>query len=261
MHVAESGQGRPIIFLHGWSSHGGYFAPQAALAAGYHLLMPDLPGHGHSRTGSADLGIPALAAALHDLIQSRRLQDIVLVGWSMGALVGFEYIGRYGSDALAGMVIEDMTAKIINDAEWKLGIRNGFNAMQSAAAVRAMRSDWPTYATHSAPRLFAAASPATDGLQSWAEAEIIKNDGATMAALWASMAKQDYRHLLPRLRLPVLLIHGGDSQLYEPAVSHWMQANIPGADRICLERAGHSPHLEMPAEFNAALGGFLARLP
>lgn len=261
MHVAETGQGRPLIFLHGWSSHGDYFAPQVeAFRDRYHLLLPDLPGHRNSIAPLAELTIPRLADSLHDLIVKRGLRDAVLIGWSMGAMVAFEYIRRYGSGALAGLVIEDMTVKIVNDAGWRLGIRNGFDASQNAATIQAMQADWQAYAQNSLPRLFARSQQPEEKLYAWASAEIAKNDGRAMSALWASMAAQDYRRLLPQLRLPVLLLHGGESQLYEPAVSQWMAANIRGAQRLCLDRAGHSPHLEMPADYNAALTAFLAAI-
>jgi len=57
-----------------------------------------------------------------------------------------------------------------------------------------------------------------------------------------------------------LILHGNESQLYEPAVSQWLAANIAGAQRRCLDGAGHSPHLEMPDTYNAALRDFLDRL-
>ena len=261
MYVAEAGQGRPLILLHGWSSHGGYFAPQMeGLREHFHMLCPDLPGHRNSVAPLAELTIPQLADGLYRLIAERGISNAILVGWSMGAMVAFDYIARYGSTALAGLVIEDMTVRIVNDAGWHFGIRNGFDAAQSEGAVQAMRSDWPSYAHGSLPRLFARAMPPDRELLSWAAAEIAANDGRAMAALWQSMAEQDFRWLLPQLQIPVLLLHGGDSQLYEPAVHRWISERIPNARRLCLERAGHSPHLECPAEFNAALTAFAMSL-
>jgi pimeloyl-[acyl-carrier protein] methyl ester esterase len=261
MYVAEAGQGRPLIFLHGWSSHGGYFAPQVeAFRESHHVLVPDLPGHRRSIAPLTELSIPHLADRLHEAITARGLQHVILVGWSMGAMVAFDYIARHGSAALDGLVIEDMTAKIVNDFEWRLGIRNGFDAAQNAAVLQAMQADWAGYATGSLPRLFARTQRPDQKLYDWIGGEIVNNDGRAMAALWASLAEQDHRTLLPRLRLPVLLLHGSDSQLYDPAVAEWMEAQIPGARRICLERTGHTPHLENPAAYNAALKTFLAAL-
>lgn len=261
MHVVETGSGRPLVFLHGWSSHGGYFAPQVeVLSRDFRLILPDLPGHRHSPATPDTLSIPAVAAELHKLITTRGLEKPVLVGWSMGAMVAFEYIAQFGSANLAGLVIEDMTVKIINEPDWRFGIRNGFDAAQSAAAVAAMREDWAGYSQNAMPRLFARNYIPDAELGDWIAAEITRNDGAAMAALWQSMAEQDYRTLLPTLTLPVLILHGGESQLYEPAVSQWMAANIPGARRCCFDNAGHSPHLEVTDAYNRALIEFVTSL-
>lgn len=261
MHVAETGSGRPLIFLHGWSSHGGYFGPQAAaLARDFRLLMPDLPGHRHSPAAPDALSIPSLAAELRNLITTRGLEKPMLIGWSMGAMVALDYIAQFGSEGLYGLVIEDMTVKITNESGWRFGIRNGFDAAQSAAAVAAMREDWAVYSQNAMPRLFARNYTPDIALGEWISGEIARNSGAAMAALWQSMAEQDYRTLLPKLRLPVLILHGGESQLYEPAVSQWMAANIPGARRCCFDNSGHSPHLEVPEAYNRTLVNFIASL-
>jgi len=261
MHVADTGAGRPLIFLHGWSSHGGYFAPQVqALGRSFRLIVPDLPGHRLSPAPLDALGIPKIAAGLHDLIVARKLERPVLIGWSMGAMVALDYIAQFGSAHLGGLVIEDMTAKITNETGWRFGIRNGFDAAQSNAAVAAMREDWAAYSQNAMPRLFARSTMPTNDLGQWVAAEIARNDGQTMATLWQSMAAQDYRSLLPQLALPALILHGGESQLYEPAVSQWMAANIAGARRCCFDNAGHSPHLEVPEAYNRALGDFITSL-
>lgn len=179
----------------------------------------------------------------------------------MGALVAFDYIARHGEDALGGLAIIDMTPKITNDAGWSLGIRNGFDAGQSMAAVQAMQADWPAYAHAFLPRIFARSGCRDRVLHDWAAEEILNNDAAAMAALWGSMAEADYRWLMPRLALPCLILHGSESQLYAPDVSLWLEDTIPGARRCCIEGAGHAPQLEMPAAFNACLADFLAGLP
>lgn len=261
MHVAETGSGRPLVFLHGWSSHGDYFSPQVeALSRDFRLVLPDLPGHRRSPASPEALSIPALAADLHRLVTARGLKRPVLIGWSMGAMVALDYIAQFGSDGLGGLVIEDMTVKITNEAGWRLGIRNGFDPAQSAAAVAAMREDWAGYSQNAMPRLFARSYTPEAELGDWIAGEITRNDGTAMAALWQSMAEQDYRTLLPRLTLPVLILHGGESQLYEPAVSQWMAANIAGARRLCFDNAGHSPHLEVPEAYNRALANFVTSL-
>lgn len=261
MHVLDQGQGRPLIFLHGWSSHGGYFAPQVEAFGGSHrLVIPDLPGHRNSWAPLSELTISNLAGELNSLINGKALQGAVLIGWSMGAMVALDYIAQFGTEQISGMVIEDMTVKITNEPAWRFGIRNGFDAAQSEAAVAAMRDDWTTYSQNAAPRLFSRTHPTDAKSTAWISSEIARNDGQAMATLWQSMAAQDYRGLLPRLALPVLILHGGESQLYEAAVGQWIAANIVGARRFCFDNAGHAPHLEVPDAYNAALRDFITSL-
>ncbi|MCW0235331.1 MAG: alpha/beta hydrolase [Ferrovibrio sp.] len=261
MHVFDKGSGRPLIFLHGWASHGGYFAPQVeALTRDFRLVIPDLPGHRRSWAPLNELSIARLATGLRSLIVEHRLDKPILIGWSMGAMVAFDYIAQFGTERIGGLVIEDMTVKITNEPGWRFGIRNGFDTAQSAAAVTAMREDWACYSQNAMPRLFARGRIPDAQLGSWVAAEIARNDGLAMAALWQSMAEQDYRPLLPQLALPVLVLHGGESQLYESAVGQWMAANIAGARRCCFDNAGHSPHLEVPAAYNRALTDFITSL-
>ncbi|WP_428247171.1 alpha/beta fold hydrolase [Ferrovibrio sp.] len=258
MHVRDIGSGPPLVFLHGWSCHGGFFAPQVeALQGRFRLLLPDLPGHGQS-PAIADLTISGLADALHDMLGQYRVERPVLVGWSMGAMVAFDYLRRHGWRNIAGLVIEDMTARLFTDAGWRLGLGGGFDAAQNAATLSLMRADWRGFSAASLPHLFARHHAPEAALKDWIGAEMPKNDPAIMAALWASMAAQDFRDLLPRLDLPCLVIHGGESQLYAPEVSEWLAATLPRARRLCLEHSGHMPHLEQHAEFNTALAEFAA---
>lgn len=44
-HCLDIGHGRPLVLLHGWAAHAGFFAPQATLAwSGLRVIAPDLPG-------------------------------------------------------------------------------------------------------------------------------------------------------------------------------------------------------------------------
>ena len=65
LHIAETGTGRPLLLLHGWSCHGGFFAPQVeAFSERAHVIVPDLPGHGKTGRSGPDLTIAAAADAV-----------------------------------------------------------------------------------------------------------------------------------------------------------------------------------------------------
>jgi pimeloyl-ACP methyl ester carboxylesterase len=100
MHLHRAGKGPPLVFLHGWTMAGDIFAPAFdRLSDRFACLAPDLPGHGQST------GYPATvaggAAMLADLLNSERLERVTLVGWSLGALVGWAHLDAGGRAASA----------------------------------------------------------------------------------------------------------------------------------------------------------------
>lgn len=253
------GRGRPLVFLHGWSTHAGFFRPQLALAdAGFRVVLPDLPGHGRNPAAGRHLGLGDLAEALDALLVRETTGDAVVVGWSMGAAVAFEHVRRTGGSGMAGLIVVDMTARILSAPDWDLGLSGGLVAAQVERAAASMRARWPVHAGKIARRLFAASRPVTDPAVAASEAAIAAADGAVMADLWCAIAMADHRAVLPRIAVPTLMISGAESQLYGTRVGAALAAAIPHGRHTILPRTGHAPHLEAPDAFNDLVLAFLA---
>lgn len=259
LHLRETGSGRPILFLHGWSCHGGFFeAPMAALADAFHGLAPDLPGHGGTGMAGPALTIEAAADACAGLLAERDLSDVVLVGWSMGAHVAYSLIERHGASRIGGLVVLDMTAKILNDEGWKLGISGGFDAARNALALRLMRTDWSAYAAALTRNMFADGIAPKDPAIAALLADIRRDDPAAMTAMWTSLAAQDFRPQLATLTVPTVIAHGAKSRIYGADVARFQADAIPDARIETFAASGHSPHLEEPDAFAAMLRRFAA---
>lgn len=256
--MIDAGQGRPLVFLHGWSMDGRVFADAAArLSPGFRCLAPDLPGHGGR--GPHPATIDGAAAALQDLLCGHDLHGAVLVGWSMGATVAWRHIARFGAARIAAIASLDMSPRIENSADWRLGLRG-----QGPAGAGA-KSEWFRTHWHEAAPLIAEGMFGTRGsspLMSRAEAtaRIAPRDPATMAALWSSLAEADERATIARLPVPMLVIHGGQSRLYKRETALWLERAAPRALRCEFPAAGHAPHLEAPDRFAATLSDFLRSL-
>ena len=80
----ETGQGRPLVLLHGWAMSAAAFQELAGLlAVNFRVLVPDLPGHGTSSpTGQNDLA--GLSDVLTDWLTALETEPYTLVGWSLG---------------------------------------------------------------------------------------------------------------------------------------------------------------------------------
>jgi pimeloyl-ACP methyl ester carboxylesterase len=257
--LTDLGQGRPLLFLHGWSVDRSFFAGQHALSSeGFRVVAPDQAGHravlpGHALTIS-DLAdeLPELLSALGD--------GVVIIGWSMGATVALDHLARRGSKGIAGLVMVDMTPKVANDADWRLGLADGQTLDEALDAAARMESGWQRYAPKIADALFASGPEPDAALVDHARSVIAARDPAAMAPLWRSLVEADHRRTISQLDVPVLAVAGVQSRLYRPEVSTWIADNASRGCAAAIADAGHMPHAEQPEAFNAAIRAFAARL-
>lgn len=248
----------PIVLLHGWACHGGYFGPQfEALADRFRLIAPDLRGHRFSHRPGDVPNLATLADDLQALLDQLALRAPVLVGWSMGALVAFEFIRHHGCTGVAGLVVIDMTPRVVNDAGWELGLRGGYGPAQAEKAPELMRRDWPLWVETFLQSVFAAGRPHDLALFDWMRREMRGCHPDAMAALWRAITDADYRSIMQSITVPTLIVRGAESQLYGTGTAAWLARAIPAAEIATVAQAGHAPHLEQPAAFNRLLVEFI----
>jgi len=253
LYIRDVGEGRPIVFIHGWSCPGMFFDQQVAAFSGQaRCIVPDMPGHGLS-VCFEPLTIKAAAGALHAYLAAHDLQDAVLCGWSMGALVAYALVRDYGADRISSVVALDMTPKVLNDAGWKNGTLSGLTEDQNEHFITTIAADWPRLPRRIARRLFAAGQEPRPDLLEMARAEIAAADPAKLRQMWMSLTALDFRDLLCRFPVPLHLVAGARSQLYGPGLHAWHQQNVPEFQLTVFDNSGHAPHLEEPGKFNSLM--------
>lgn len=259
----DDGAGRPLLLVHGWATHAGFFPAQiSALSSTFRVISIDLRGHGRSRAAGGTLSIERLARDLIDLADHLDLRDMLVVGWSMGAMVLWRALLDGLAARTAGMVVIDMAPRVVNDGDWHSGLRGSHPAKSTHAAAAAMVQNWAAVAPRVAGRIFAEGRKEEQAtLRAWATAQVLDSDPAAMAALWVSLTAQDFRADLPSLTLPTLVTHGKLSRLYSDATATALAALLPQAKIVGFARSGHAPHLEEPDAFNQTLIQFAATLP
>ena len=90
LHVAEAGDGSPLILLHGWPQHWWcwrHLIPQ--LARSYRVMAPDLRGFGWSDAPPGDYAKADFAADLLGLIDAEGLDRVSVVGHDWGGYAAF----------------------------------------------------------------------------------------------------------------------------------------------------------------------------
>ena len=257
----DIGQGRPLVFLHGWSMDGSLFAGQQVLARqGFRVIAPDLRGHEPGAVRDETITIADLADDLAALLAEKRLTNAIVIGWSMGATVAFDWVARHGTAAIAGLVSIDMTPMVPNAPDWRLGLSNGQTLAETLSAAERMGPNWAAYAPKIAEALFAPGHDLSSEAYHQAARICSTKDGATMAGLWRSLVSADHRQTIIGLGVPILAVTGAESRLYRPDVGRWIADHAPNGRTVAIAQAGHAPHVEQAEAVNAAIGAFAASL-
>lgn len=256
IHLRRQGRGPALVFLHGWTMAGDVFGELAGLLPDFDCLAPDLPGHGGTTGYAPD--VASGARMLADLLAREGLEGVVLVGWSLGALVAWDYLGR-GAGRAAGMVSLDMSPCPVNRPGWDLGMRDLTEAIARAQPAR-FAADWAAKAAPIAQGIFAGPAGAPALSLDAARARIAAQDPDAMAAFWASLTAADLRGVIARLPVPLLAIHGTESRVYPSEVGGWLARTAPQGRTLAIPGAGHAPHLEAPEATARAIAAFARSL-
>lgn len=101
------GQGRPMVFVHSWAMSSAMWAYQVAHLSeqGFRCIAYDRRGHGRSDPTSRGFDIDTLADDLAAVIDQLGLEDVTLVGHSMGCGEIVRYLTRHGSRRVAKVVL------------------------------------------------------------------------------------------------------------------------------------------------------------
>lgn len=257
LHLVETGDpdGRPVLFLHGFSQCWLQWRAQleSPLLQRCRLIAMDLRGHGQSdrpREGYDDARL--WAADIHATISTLGLDRPVLCGWSYGPLVILDYVRHYGERALAGACFAGAVTKLgspeaasVLSADF-LGLMPGFFSTDVEESVRALEG---------LIALCCERRPSTE--------ERYTMLGYALAVpphVRAGMLNRviDNDDLLPKLRMPVLVLHGAKDAVVSPAVIERQLSRIAAARVHVLSGAGHACFRDDADAFNEKLSEFVA---
>lgn len=241
LHVIDEGTGPAVVLLPGYGAAARSWALQIeALREDYRVIAVDRRNHGRSERPAFGHRMSRHAADVRDVLDALEVDDLLLVGSSMGANVGLAYVDAFGCDRLRGLVLVDQTPKMINDDEWQLGF-HGLTRADVEPWIARFPEGVTAFHTTPAPEVLAATV-----------------DGPAFSvdetrALLRDHTYADWRDVLPRVAVPVTAMAGRHSPVWPWESSQWMADAAPDGHLVVFERSGHAPMLEEPAAFAAAL--------
>jgi len=243
-----------LVLLHACPLNARMWEPQEALARhGWHVVMPQFRGFDQAGFEETDASsIDDYAQHVANLIDSIGVAQAVIGGLSMGGYVALA-LYRRAPHLFRGIVLADTRADA--DTPDARANRERLMALADTGGVAAIAEDM-------IPKLLGPTTRSTQpALVARVRALILSNrPDALKSALRAMMTRPDSTPTLAGVRVPALVLAGGEDSITPPSANAAIAAAIPGAVFSEISAAGHLSSLEQPDAFNAALRHFLDRL-
>ncbi len=247
LHYEISGQGQPLLLIHGLGSSTRDWEPQVAeFSRRYQVIAFDLRGHGQSDKPAGPYTLPMFASDTAGLLRALGVDRAHVVGISLGGCVAFQLAVDCPSVLKTMTIVNSTPSGVIlsDDAQKEIDRRV---AIVRQMGMRAMGQAL-------APVLFPKPEHAAQRetfVERWAE----NNPDAYIEAT-RSFLGWDVSDRLAAIQCPTLFISA--DQDYTPvAAKEAFVKRMPAAELVVIPDAHHATPLEKPAEFNAVLARFL----
>ena len=249
IHLRISGEGTPLVLLHGWTStHRDWNPFIDAFAQHFRVYRWDARGHGgHPLKGTSAPTAQRMARDLQNLLDHYQLDQAVAVGHSMGALTLWQYLRDFGERRLSRLVFIDQSPRLLTGEGWQGGIYGDFGPERSAAFMAELRQDFAEavlrlVAFGHNPRARDLYQQNGQGIQT-ARERLRALDPQPLIDCWASLTAADYRDVLAGISIPALLVYGGASNFYSAGTARYVRDSIPNAVLHTYPDVDHAPHL------------------
>ncbi|MGN6396150.1 MAG: alpha/beta fold hydrolase [Mucilaginibacter sp.] len=237
----DEGEGEVLLLLHGlmgalsnWDKVIEEFRGQ------YRVIIPILPIYDLPLLTT---GVKALAKYVHKFVKYKKLNDVTLLGNSLGGHVALIYVLSHPSYVKA-MVLTGSSGLYENAFGGSFPRRESYDFVKE-------KVEYTFY------------DPKTATKELVDDVFRIINDRHSVIRILA-MAKSAIRHNmnkdLHKIQIPVSLIWGRDDKITPPEVAVEFNQLLPDSELHWIDKCGHAPMMEQPEEFNKYLRGFLDKI-
>ncbi len=266
-----------LVILHGMRDHAlSMVGMVQALSDDYHVVVPDLRGHGYSEN-PGNYGIIPFVADLAALISHFDLNRPVLIGHSLGGHIATKYSAIYGDQIeclalLDGMGPpdntvprrEDLLARLKGEVESALVVNEPRPMQDSSEALERLTRNNPALSVDLARIIV------EHGIEPGENGGVVWRWDPRVQTVFSTISKQESETLWTCIECPVLMVTGEDSWQYwtrgdrfKTDVDHHdteMERRVnlfKNARHKVLKGAGHMLHYDQPDELNTILREFL----
>ena len=236
----EVGEGTPIVILHGLMGGLSNFEDVVDFFSenGFKIVIPELPLYSQSLLKT---NVKNFAKYLHDFINFKELNQVILLGNSLGGHIGLYHTKLYP---------EKIKALIITGSSglYESAMGGGYTKRRDYEVIKKKAQDVfydPKIATKEiVDEVYATVNNRN---------KLIKTLAIAKSAIRHNMSKD-----LPNMHTPTCIIWGKNDIVTPPEVAENFHALLPDSDLFWIDKCGHAAMMERPKEFNQVLFKWLS---
>jgi pimeloyl-ACP methyl ester carboxylesterase len=235
----EVGEGKPIIVLHGLMGGLSNFDAVTKFFStkGFKVIIPELPIYTMSLLKT---NVKSFAKYLHDFIEFKGFESVILLGNSLGGHIGLYHTKLYP---------EKVKALIITGSSglYESAMGGGYTKRSDYEVIKKKAQDVfydPAIATKEiVDEVYETVNDRN---------KLIKTLAIAKSAIRHNMAKD-----LPKMQTPTCIIWGKNDTVTPPEVAVEFNQLLPDSDLFWIDKCGHAAMMEHPDEFNIILNKWL----
>jgi non-heme chloroperoxidase len=260
LYYEDHGSGPPVVLIHGYPLSGRAWDKQVPvlLEAGHRVITYDRRGFGKSSRPTSGYDYDTFATDLQTLMDELELRNATLVGHSMGTGEVTRYLGTYGSARVArAVLISPIPPFLLQTSDNPEGLPGSL----FEGFIRDAKADTPAWMKGFLDNFYnmdvyggnLVSDPAFQA--SW---NIAATASATAAVACIPTWETDFRKDLPKIDVPVLVIHGdADRILPFPNTGKRLPGLIKEMELVVIEDGPHAISWTHADQVNTALLRFL----
>lgn len=254
LFVRDWGEGRPLVFMAGWTLTSEAWAYQAAELSdqGFRCVSYDRRGHGKSDDPGRGYDFDTLADDLASLLEARDLTEVTLVAHSMASGEVVRYMARHNGARVRSIVFLAPTTPFLTQTpDNPIGV--------PAAVFEQVRQSWmhdfPKWIDeNAAPFVTPQTSP---GMIAWIKAQMTSCSMKAVIECNRAMVATDFRKDLAGIKVPALVIHGTmDASAPLQLTGKRTAEIVPGAKLKVIEGAPHGLFVTHIEQVNTEIRAF-----
>jgi non-heme chloroperoxidase len=250
------GQGKPLVFLSGWTLNADMWNYQIAslVGAGMRCIAYDRRGHGRSSDPGSGYDYDTLADDLEGVLDALDLSDVTLVAHSFASGEVVRYLSRHGARRVSSVVLLSpaSTPYLVKTADNP----NGVDASLFTASLDEMMVSFPDWIERRAEAYF---SPGTSrAVVQWTADMMLRASFCAAIVLNRVQTSTDFRRELSAIDIPVLILHGDcDASAPLEVTGRPTVAALPHATLKVYEGGTHGMYFNFATRVNEDIRAFV----